>query len=64
MRCQSFCENKIRRDLEEKHDMHRDLTQDSLLALEKQCNRICVKKMLNAYSHMTNFVNRPPVAMP
>jgi hypothetical protein len=35
MRCQTFCDNKIRHDLEEKHEMHRDLTNESLIALEK-----------------------------
>jgi len=35
MRCQTYCENKLRTDLETKHEMHRDLTTDSLMALEK-----------------------------
>jgi len=49
MKCQSQCEDNI---LLEQDTSDQTLTQDSILALEKQCNKLCIQKYIRAYHFM------------
>ena len=50
------CEASIRQSITEKEELHTELTVDSLKALEKQCNKLCIKKMIRAYTYQSQLV--------
>jgi hypothetical protein len=45
MTCQFYCEQQLK----EERNQNLQLTDDSSVALEKQCNKLCIKKFFNAY---------------
>lgn len=40
----------MRKDVQEKVEMHQDLTNESIMALEKQCNKLCLRKLIKAFT--------------
>ena len=33
-----------------------NVTQDSLVSIEKQCNKMCIRRMLSAYAHVQGMI--------
>eukprot|EP00347_Sterkiella_histriomuscorum_P021065 403335400 len=56
LHCQTHCQRQTEQGLNE----NQTLTDDSVKALERQCNKSCIKKLFKAY-HMYNQFNNQGV---
>ena len=50
--CQFFCEQKTMKDAQDAvNSKSQDLTSESIIALESQCNKMCQRKFFKAFAY-------------
>lgn len=50
----------MEKEAQERGSVDNELSVESLFALERQCNKLCIKKMVRAFTVMRSAIDKPP----